>query len=288
MKKNLLKLFVLFILAGAVTFSCKKREETTPNPESDYQTAQDDVYAQQSITQTFTSVNNYGINDEGIKTRPYYITVEVLNQNTGWPKKMTINFDLITGTTAADLAEKANRSGIIYAEFSGPWKKDPAPGTSLTVTFNNYKVKGVKYEGTITVTYDGVNSAGGPKFHVVATNMKFTFANSETMTWSTDRYISWIAGFDELVQSDIGNFKYELWGSNSGTNSKGSTYSAVISQNTPLLFRYCPDMLPITKGTITITQNGVTKTINFGDTDTCDNKVTITISGITIDLTLRS
>ncbi|HBX50771.1 MAG: hypothetical protein A2275_13755 [Bacteroidetes bacterium RIFOXYA12_FULL_35_11] len=290
--KKLLKLFVIVVMIGAVVTSCKKREETPLTPESDYQTGQDDVFAQQTVQKTFTSVNNYGINDDGIKgDRPYYITVE---GGVGvWPKKMTINFDLIT---AADAAIKEGRSGIVYAEFSGPWKKDPAPNTSVTVTFNNYKVNGILCEGTVTVTYLGQNSVGGPTFNIKATNMKFTFTNGENMLWTTDRSISWIEGFeppanltsDQILNYLATNYKYEIWGTNSGTNSKGSAYSAAIQQTNPLVFRYCPTGLPISKGTIVITQSGVAKTINFGDVDECDNKVTITIGVITIDLTLRS
>lgn len=285
MKKNWYKLLVIIILTGSVLFSCQKKREETPDPAADYQTAQDDMYAQQAAQQTFTSVNNYGINDEGIKSRPYYITID--NEGIGiYPKTMTIDFDAII---AADAALKKGRTGKITAVFSGPWRKHslvPISNTSITITFANYKVKGVKYDGTLIITYLGTSATyGGPSFNFKTSDMKFTYTNGEYSTWVTDRTVDWAGGYNANTLTDtIPDLKFvvKTGSTNSGLNSKGASYTATVVND--MTFRYCPNMLPITTGTLDITQNGIKKTINFGDTDVCDNKFKITINGITVEL----
>lgn len=288
MKKNWYKLLVIITLIGSISISCQKKRDDTPEPTADVQTAQDDVYAQQAAQQTFTSVNNYGINDEGIKSRPYYITVD--NDGVGiYPKTMTINFDTIT---TADAALKKGRQGKITATFNGGWAKYPnypVANTSITVTFIDYKVNGIKYEGTMVITYLGLSN-NNPSFKFETTDMKFTYTDGTFSKWTTSRTIEWANGFADALQSDENlNLKFILkaGSTNSGLNSKGATYTAEVKSD--MVFQYCPsNMFPITQGTLDITQNGLTKSINFGGpNDVCDNKIQITISGITIDFTYR-
>lgn len=285
MKKNILNLFSITFLSLVLLLGCKKTDttSTTTLPTDDAQTAQDDVYAQQAVSQTFSSVNNYGINDEGIKTRPYYITVDALSI-TGWPKKMTINFDAIT---AVDAALKNNRTGKLIAEFSGPWTGTPTAGTNVIVTFDNFVSNGIKYAGTLKSTYNGLNSAGGPSYTLFTNDLKFTFANNEFMTWATNRTVDWIAGFN--ANSAIADMKYLVRkdSQNSGINTKGSSYSTKVLSDIEIT--NC-SVLPITKGILEITQSGSTKTLDFTQNANCSGKfkVTMTVAGILISVDLTA
>lgn len=289
MKTSIFKLFALMCIVGLlfVIPSCNDDDEDDDTLDTDTQSAIDNSYAEDAVSQAFSTVNQYGLNEASIKsTTQGCVTITVVPL-VGWPRIMTIDF----GTECPD-HNGVIRKGIINAEFSGPWY-NVNPGTTVTITFDNYFVNGIKREGTFTVTVNDtvivtVNdtvSCGVPSnTSIEAAGAKLIFPNGDEVSWNSTRTTEWIAGFNTICDSTscIEDDVFLFGGNSSGVNRNGLAYTVEIT--TPL--RVEMSCKWITKGVFNLTPAGhATRTVDFGD-GTCDNDATVTISGITIGIKL--
>ncbi|GAB4281422.1 MAG: hypothetical protein Kow0068_05860 [Marinilabiliales bacterium] len=253
--------------------ACKKEEEQDTETTS----AIDYTKAQQADYATFSTVNHYGINQEEIKSfNGLKDTISITVENVGtteWPKRLILDFG--TGTLCSD---NKTRSGKLIAEFSNHWHPDSVqPGTSVTVTFDNYKVDNTERQGTIVITYDGKPN-GGAQYTIKAQNAKLIFSNGDEISWNSTRTIEWISGYDTYL--DNTDDVFEVTGNASGINRKGRSYTAEIT--TPILVdRTCE--YEVVQGVIEITPaEKATRKINYGD-GTCDNQATLSVGGVSVN-----
>lgn len=144
-----------------------------------------------------------------------------------------------------------------------------------TITFQNFTIDDIKIEGKkqIVKTSDYVYS-------VVLTGGKVTFSDGTTYTREFTHTRTWAEGYD--TPTNIWDDIFTVEGTATGVNRKGYTYTHTIV-NALVIKNTCRW---ITEGTIDLTVNDNTATLDYGD-GTCDNIGTITINGKTYEVRLR-
>jgi len=187
---------------------------------------------------------------------------------------ITINF----GEGCTDV-RGITRKGKITITYQG---RRFIPGSSITTTFQNYFVNGFKVEGTRTLTNVTESSATAPKFSITLSNGKLTWPDGSFITRQSSHIREWVRGENPL--SDM----IKLTGSASGTNKDQREYEVEITK--PLVFkRVCAaeKIYMAVEGTKELLVNSREITIDYGDGE-CDRVVTITVNGVTREITMRS
>jgi len=155
------------------------------------------------------------------------------------------------------------------------------PNSSRTIVFTNFSVNNNAVSGTKTVTYKGLNDLNNP-YWTISADLSFTLANGKNTTWKSERTRERISNNNtpKIMWDD----NYSIKGTTAGVNVKGNTYSIEINNNNPFIllggFPY------FVKGDATITVGEKNAVIDFGD-GTKDNKATVTINGVTKEITLK-
>lgn len=177
---------------------------------------------------------------------------------------ITVNF----GTDGCTDARNNVRKGIIRVEFKG---RRFLPGSSITTTFDNYSVNGVKIQGTRKVETASNSTIEMPRFNITVTAGKAIWPDGT----SIDRTAS-------LVRTlTVASGTWTLTGTASGTNRDGKTYQMEITK--PLVYkRECAlsgKVFMAVEGTKVLTTENRQITIDYG-TGACDKVITITINGV--------
>ncbi len=266
---------MMFAVAFFTLTGCKKE-----TPDTDTSAASDNDQAESIYNSVFNTVddiakNTSGINRIGGGSQPYHvlsncatITVDTVSN----PKVVTIDF----GITNCLCNDNVYRRGKIIAAFTGRYS---TPGTTVTVTFDNFYHNNFKVEGNKTIHNDGINGAGHLSFsiHVFGS---ITNTNNQTLSWTSTRIREWIAGSTTINWDDD---IYLITGTASGTGFGGKTFSA----NITIPLRIELSCTHIVSGAMDITpQDKPVRTIDWG-TGACDDQATVTISGHTYLITLR-
>ncbi|MBP7477586.1 MAG: hypothetical protein KA797_03610 [Chitinophagales bacterium] len=274
--KKFLALGILSIGLLSIQMSCSKAVDLT----SDTEIAEDNVLAEQIDDDVENIASQSDVNEklEDLKTAD---AGSILSDS------IKIEKDLSKGSIKIDFGGdngckgKNGRlyKGKIFKSFNG--KKYFDEGYSSTVTFEKFSNNGNSVEGTKTIVYKGLN-AKGQMYWTISTSLTITKANGKSMTWTSTRTRTMIAGAGTKTWGDD---KYELTGSASGTSSNGNSYETTIT--TPLI----KDMACkyIVSGVINYVKTGTTttktKTLDFGNGD-CDAKAVLTVDGTSKDILL--
>lgn len=195
-----------------------------------------------------------------------------------WPKTLTIDF----GTSNCLCSDGKYRRGIISANLTGKYRD---AGTVITVTLNNYYVNDNHVEGTKTITNMGhvgtYNGGNNLKYSIVVTDGKITTSDG-IATWNSTRYREWIEGESTQYpnwQDDV----YLITGNAEGTTINANPYTITITN----ALRVALDCKWVESGTIEVTPQGIaTRTLDFGSGN-CDNQATVTINGVTYNITMN-
>jgi hypothetical protein len=186
---------------------------------------------------------------------------------------LTVNFGA-TGCT--DL--KGNiRTGKLIFTYSG---RRFQPGSTVITTTENYTINGIKLEGIRILTNVSGSTTEAPKFNVVLSNGKATFADATTASRESNITWQWVRGAalaDDYLLIDQSSTA-------SGTTRGGRTYA--VSLTKALKFkRFCGGIAieGVKKYLIDNTKNIV---IDYGDGE-CDKKIVVTVNGITRSLTVN-
>lgn len=193
---------------------------------------------------------------------------------------VTITEDETTGTKTIDFGEEGCegrdgrvRTGKIIITIEG--ERDE-PGFKRTITLEDFTVDTIQIEGTRVMTYvSGTDTE--KEYNATLTGGKMIFPDGTEATRESDR--TRIATFDEEGEKS----QVARYGTASGLNKEGLTYSNVVDETTPILsLSTCREegiFAPVS-GIMTINIEGESeKTIDFGD-GTCDNLVIITQDGV--------
>lgn len=171
------------------------------------------------------------------------------------------------------------RKGKINVEYKG---RRFAAGSTVTTTFDNYRINEVKIEGTRTVTNSTSSTDAAPQFTIKVADGKATFPDGKVATRNAERTRTWIRTSNPL------NDSWEVTGNASGTNRNGKTYSMAITKK--LVYkRECAingRIFMAVEGTKELTVDGKKIVIDYGAGE-CDRLVTITINGVTQEVLVR-
>ena len=263
-----MKKIILSLLAFAVlTFvACKKDDNLALLSETVELVAVsgEDMSETESSTQSTEDELDDILEENGLKVRGCKPVVALSAPKGTYPQTITLTFD---GNCDDQYARK--RKGQIIITLSDSLSK---LGATKSVTYNNFTLDSTKVEGMRKWTNTGKNAQGQPSFKREATNMKLTFGDGITATWSASHIVTLIEGFaTPRVRTD------DVWavtGSASGVNRKGKAFESVIAS--PLIHKALCRW--IVKGVRTITVNDKTFSLDYGyGGGDCDRDALLTL-----------
>lgn len=273
MKKSLVASFIIITLSLITFESCKK----TPTVDNETQSVVDNAICEQQFMTIAPNVNSKGSGspkNQGFKTTSTCGTWSVATTNmsdtitnaagtyTNGPVTFEINY---AGCIDNDGITK---SGKIIIKSTHKWSMLTGTNTAIattTVSFNNYTVDGVLYDGSVIITK--------------STNTLTTKVIGGHCTNS-----GWNIYYDcDKTFTKNANGDYTINGTSTGTNREGRTFTTNIL--TPL---FKPSNYKfITSGTLELTPNGFkTRTVDFGN-GTLDDQATFTVDGQTFTFTMK-
>jgi len=222
----------------------------------------------QSGRTTIMSTGTEGIGTGHLSCANYTISDSVQGQ---YPKTLTLDFG--TGCSSID---GILRTGKLIYTFSGPLF---TPGTTVSVSFNQYTVNGYGVQGSYTITNNSTQS--GISFTTLVTNGILTCPDATNFHYSHNKTYTQTAGAS--TPYDISDDVYAITGNSAFSSSDGS--SLVLNVTTPLVRNFT--CLNITQGVVAfVYDQDISGTIDFGD-GTCDNLATLNVGTITKTITLR-
>lgn len=284
-------LIFLFLLSLLSLISCEK--EHSQNGTEEEQQIQASMVSSEADAEAELIFNDVfddalGVNDEvGIegvgsydRLNPCYtVTVTRLNLPALFPVRVVVNF----GAGCRGLDGHV-RKGKIITEYTG---RLTIAGSVATTVFENYFVDSIKVEGTHKITNTSP-SALIRQFTVDAISARLSKPSGNYVEWNNHKVITQVEGLiTPLPNDDI----FRIEGSSNGKVKRGNllvTWESNIIE--PLMKRF--NCRWIVKGRIkTIRRNLDANSpwiavLDFG-TGTCDNKATITINGVSHQITLR-
>jgi hypothetical protein len=191
-----------------------------------------------------------------------------------WPKTITVDF----GETYCQGADGVYRKGKIQAVITGRYRDSL---TVLTITPEEFFVNEYKVEGAKTVTNLGHVTDGHMTFGIIVDDAVITRPGGKQFQWESARTRVWLEGEGTawpIVMDDV----FEISGEASGTTYEGVGF--LIATTEPL--RIERDCEWIVSGALELTPEGYsTRILDYGDGN-CDDKATVTVNGVTYNITL--
>jgi len=150
---------------------------------------------------------------------------------------------------------------------------------TLNTTLENFFINDNQITGTRTLTYKGHNQTGHANWDVTVNGSIILASGEGTITYQASHNSEMIEGEPTPDYSDN---VFSLTGSANGTAITGQAFSSVITA--PLISKMtCGHFV---SGIVEITPAAQPmRLLNYG-TGECDNKATVTVSGITFEITL--
>jgi len=168
------------------------------------------------------------------------------------------------------------RIGIFKIEYVG---KRFMPGSKMIITFDNYTVNGIKFDGIRTLTNVSTSETAPVAYSITEDGMILTYPDGSTATRSVQKVRTWIRTSNPLQDS------WTVAGTAAGTNRKGKSYTMTITKDL-IYSRACgvsnKVFIPV-QGTKVLVVDNKSITIDYGNGD-CDSKLTITINGRSRDV----
>lgn len=273
--KLLSQLVFFFAMSVLLLTSCKKDDNETAKPSS---VDENLVLAER----TFNDIGNMTSSAFAMGKGKYksgestvIATDGCLNISfdlTSSPYKLVLDF----GNTNCLCEDGLYRRGKILVSFTASYGDSLA---SFTTTLENYFVNDNQVTGSRTISFKGHNAAGNLNWDVAVNGSVILASGEGTITYQSAHNTEMTAGEYSLDYTD--NI-YSITGSANGTAITGQSFSTVIT--TPLVSKTtCPHFV---SGIVEITPSSQpVRVLNYGSGE-CDNLATITVSGITFNITL--
>jgi len=192
-------------------------------------------------------------------------TVPGQSSHPGFPVEVTVAF------TNWKIGQGPVKNGSIRIVATGPII---IPGTSITLSFQNFTIDGNAVEGNKTLT-----NVNGLTFNLALVGGKITFTDGTTITRASNITLTWTAGFVTLLRP--WDDEFSISGSGTGTTRKGAAYAWNISK--PLILKL--SCFWLVEGAITFTHGDNSFVLDYGN-GACDDLATISAHGITKEITL--
>lgn len=203
------------------------------------------------------------------------VITTVLTNNT-WTT--TVDF----GIEGCTLENGNSVKGKMIITFSNDFT---APTQTISYTFEGFYHNGKKLQGNKSIVRTRKSTALLLAQHPVTTaaiDMTITFDDGSVYTRKGSLTKEMIAGYDTWFNWEDNVFV--VTGSGSTTFPNGDTFSAEIT--TPLEFKASCKTPFAVKGVLSITKNGATAIIDYGNGD-CNTLVTVTKNGVTEEIDLK-
>jgi len=257
------KQFLMAFIGGLTTFlfpSCNKEQDGIAN---EFASSSEDMTTQQYLLE----INESEINDQmdlalnALTTRGY--PTRTWSQAKGsYPNTLTIDYgpDGVTGPYGHV------RKGKLVIDYTAPLN---SAGAVRTLNHEDFSIDQVQVEGTITLTNQGLNPSGDLVFLRVVLDRSLTFPSGKVSSWNASQILTQVEGVGTDPRLDD---VWSITGSASGSNRDGKNFSL----NTPEALLYPTACRWIVDGIISITIEGESISIDYGD-GSCNNDATITI-----------
>nr|WP_288836328.1 hypothetical protein [uncultured Flavobacterium sp.] len=230
--------------------------------------AEDQFSAQQSISGRIDGTRK--------SILPSCATITTVLTANVWTK--TIDF----GTEGCTLANGNTIKGKIIISFTNDFSTSTH---AISYTFEGFYHNGKLIEGNKTTTYSKKTSDILNEIHPVLShsiNMSVTFDDGKKYEISGNRTREMIEGYNTPMEWEDNVFL--VTGNANITKKDGTVITCEITN--PLRFEMsCHSPFPVS-GTKVITKNDSTATLDFGTGD-CDALASLTIDGVTTEITLR-
>jgi hypothetical protein len=293
-KTTILKISTALVISAVILFTaCKKDSSSATNTTNN--TGAQDLSANGSTAdaaysdafnvalQTGSDENldaimtqNGNVQTNGLRAvngiNGYYCATVTASGST-FPVTVTVDFG--SGCTSAD---SITRSGSITYVFSGRLR---TPGSTISVTFNNYTVNGYQISGSYAI--ENTSSGGNISLSSTITSGTIVFPTDSSYSFSgTKTTTVALTGIDT---TNLLNNQFSITGNYLLSNSSGASLTANVT--TPLIRELsCRNIVSgvvsfiYTSGSIT-----VDGTLDYGS-GTCDNSAVITIGATAKTITL--
>lgn len=282
MKKNVLKLFALCLIVGAVAIACDEDlfGDTSTDTGINETTVNDNTTAETNVARVFENVNNYGISEEGSGKKSAKLDdstcVNVYWTDTTWTTDSTFVIEY-PNTKIIDWAECSDGTivGQLSLYYTEAWSE--TVGSKVVVTLVDYESDGVGIAGAMSIELAQLADTSGPVYNVDIDDVLAFSTDGNTASWGGSRTITITEGYDT---DDVSDDVYSIGGSSTGTNQDGDPYAVEITED----MIQTPDCDYIVSGVMKITDYVGTDTttltvIDFGDGD-CDCAVNVTVDGL--------
>ena len=266
MKKMNLHAPILVALLTVGLFSCSKEEvitETT-DPGSAKMVAETTKAYDDVVTMSEEATIQY-MEDPTYTEYAFGNCVTVFHDSVN----TVLIFDL--GTEGCVGLDGRERKGKIIIDYNGVPRE---PGSSLSITMENFSVDGYSISGTLTYNTIDYNGEGNLEFSYAVSNGVYTEPDGDIITLECNRTVAWTAGAgSENLYDDV----FETSGGFSGS-ADGLTYSGEITE--PVVFQsacWADGIYYPVSGELQLDfPDGIQRAINYGDGD-CDREIEITI-----------
>ncbi len=255
--KNLLKLSSLLIVFAIFFMGCEEPVNTDP------ETSKNVYESHLAVSDVFSFTVKETSKEKSDADSSCY-TVEYATEDS------TMFTTTITFNENCTLSDGIVRKGQIIISGNGDWLN--IVNEEVTVTFNEYSMDGKDINGELK--FKLVLSGDKPKFIITENNMSLK-ENNKTTTWSGTNTIVWEEGY--LTILDFNDDVLSITVNKEGVGTNGNNYTATGTVYT----KNCTGKAEITKGVVTIVENGGETAVDFGDGN-CDGA--FTVNGIPINL----
>jgi hypothetical protein len=274
MKTKTLSFLVVLLATTLSLFTACKKDSTN---DASKETAVDQNSA--LAERTFNDIGDYtstalasGKKSAVALMGPGSSCLQVTFDLTAVPYKLILDF----GTANCLCEDGLYRRGKIIVSATTAFNDSLA---TLTTTLDNYFVNDNQITGTRVLTYKGHNQAGHPNWDVTVDGTIILASGEGTITYQASHNNEMTEGGNTPTISDN---VFAITGSATGTAITGQNFSeqittALISKTT------CSHFV---SGVVEITPAAEpVRTLDYGNGE-CDNKATVTVSGITFEITL--
>ncbi len=250
--KTVFLLIVALVLGLGLTFtSCKK--SYTP----DQATGNDNTQADNAVADAIFFGLEHGGGQKallGDDSTCFDIDIDTLEINNGLKIQVTLTFD-----NCDPFGNGVIRNGQIIITRDLGWLFNPKK--ALEIRFRNFSRDSIGIQGHITMQFDHNIAEGQPVYNITEDSMQLSFPDNTTFSWSGNRTIQWISGFNTPKIRRDNSIKVSYH--RTGTNRKGENFEA--TANNLLFDASCKYRMPLS-GTLQITKdNGESFTLDFGD-----------------------
>ncbi|MEZ4827459.1 MAG: hypothetical protein R3C61_14440 [Bacteroidia bacterium] len=256
--KSFSRLFLLVFSIAALASGC---EVLSLSGDREVQSTLDHSFVQSEVTiignqfdAIAQSANN--LKQTGTVQSPFCdcATIEIFQND---QEQFVVTVDYGQGCSCVD---GRTRSGKLTGVFTDLWDQE---NVKLTITTEGYKITnllGTSFDFVFekTITRADVNTSQ-PVFNVLVPTAELTSEKGETITWSSRRKVTVIAGADDL---DPSNNVYSITGTASGVARNEVAFDVEITE--PLVLDASCGI--ISEGIVTLTPEEKTaRVIDYGD-----------------------